>query len=385
MSFLHRLFTFRIFKFRTTLSEELDDLHTESLHLQQALTQNRLQQRVWTKWFAIYAILAYVTVNITYFTLFLSHDYLIRTYAVMISVALGALLCGIFWLIRWYFRTIIRMKEDRLALFKDRKQELIEEVKTKETYSVAKSLLEKYGETVTPVVQPAGATTTGNTNPDLRQRVSIKPTTPGSDKPTLHHLNIGRLEPSNSQTPGTAEPVRLNGNTTPGKLPRAILPPQRTFWGTILDSIVGDGPSKRYALICKSCNSHNGMALEEEYEYLSFRCAYCNYFNSARKQKPVFHGNIVAHDPPSTTTTTTTTTTQPPNESIATCSDLSSSESSDSLRDNESKDSESIVTHRSIHVPATENTTQSRLTSTDNSHDQHPELSSSEENLSKKD
>jgi hypothetical protein len=32
---------------------------------------------------------------------------------------------------------------------------------------------------------------------------------------------------------------------TPGKLPRAILPPQRTFWGAILDVIVGDGPSKR--------------------------------------------------------------------------------------------------------------------------------------------
>lgn len=32
---------------------------------------------------------------------------------------------------------------------------------------------------------------------------------------------------------------------TPSKLPRAILSPQRTFWGAILDTIVGDGPSKR--------------------------------------------------------------------------------------------------------------------------------------------
>jgi hypothetical protein len=32
---------------------------------------------------------------------------------------------------------------------------------------------------------------------------------------------------------------------TPGKLPRVILPPQRTFWGAMLDTIVGDGPSKR--------------------------------------------------------------------------------------------------------------------------------------------
>ena len=34
---------------------------------------------------------------------------------------------------------------------------------------------------------------------------------------------------------------------------------------------------------------------------LAFRCAYCNYFNSARKQKPVFHGDAVVHDPAPTT------------------------------------------------------------------------------------
>jgi len=84
------------------------------------------------------------------------------------------------------------------------------------------------------------------------------------------------------------------------------------------------------------------MALEEEYEYLckiiiknqtinvrffflylAFRCAYCNYFNSARKQKPVFRGDIVAHDPQSTTIS------QSHNEPTVTRTELSS-ESSDS-------------------------------------------------------
>jgi hypothetical protein len=42
---------------------------------------------------------------------------------------------------------------------------------------------------------------------------------------------------------------------TPGKLPRAILPPQRTFWGALLDTIVGDGPSKRYeTFVCRRIN-----------------------------------------------------------------------------------------------------------------------------------
>jgi len=154
MSFFHRLFKFRIFKFRATLSEELEDLHNETNHLQQALIQSRLLQQKWTKLFAIYAVLIYLALNVAYFTLFLSHDYMIRTYAVMISITVGALLYGIHWLIRWYFRTNIQMKEDQLVSFKDRKQELIEEVKNKETYSVAKNLLEKYGETLTPEARP---------------------------------------------------------------------------------------------------------------------------------------------------------------------------------------------------------------------------------------
>ncbi|CAF2637635.1 unnamed protein product [Rotaria sp. Silwood2] len=371
MSFFNRLFKFRIFKFRTTLSEELEDLHTESLHVQQSLTQTRLLQRKWTKSFAIYAIIAYLTLNIVYFTIFLSHDYLIRTYAVIVSLAFGALLYGIHWLICWYFRTAIQMKEDRLASFKDRKQELIEEVKNKETYAVAKNLIEKYGETVTLEVRP---TLAENNNRDLRQRGSAKPTLPGSDKASVPvpPPNIGTLETFNPQSSIPNGSNRSTANPIPGKLPRTILPPQRTFWGAILDAIVGDGPSKRYALICKSCNSHNGMALEEEFEYISFRCAYCNYFNSARKQKPVFHGSVVAHDPQTTTTSPTQ------NESNVERIESSTFESSNSNEDSTGLN----ITCRSIPIPTSDDTNESssRFTSVENQRENNSALSSSQEN-----
>ncbi|PIK60688.1 hypothetical protein BSL78_02380 [Apostichopus japonicus] len=42
----------------------------------------------------------------------------------------------------------------------------------------------------------------------------------------------------------------------------------------------------RFALICKHCYSHNGMALQEEFEYLAFRCPYCGTFNPSRKTRP---------------------------------------------------------------------------------------------------
>lgn len=50
-------------------------------------------------------------------------------------------------------------------------------------------------------------------------------------------------------------------------LPRPVLPQQRTVIDRLVDYLVGDGPSNRYALICRQCESHNGMALKEEFEY----------------------------------------------------------------------------------------------------------------------
>ena len=59
----------------------------------------------------------------------------------------------------------------------------------------------------------------------------------------------------------------------------------------VVEYLVGDGPNNRYALICRKCHSHNGMALRDEFEYLTFRCAYCYHVNKAFKTKPTLHPN----------------------------------------------------------------------------------------------
>lgn len=68
-------------------------------------------------------------------------------------------------------------------------------------------------------------------------------------------------------------------------LPRPIMAPDRTFFDKLLDFVIGEGPNNRYALICKNCHFHNGMALKEEFEYIAFRCAYCLFYNESRKTK----------------------------------------------------------------------------------------------------
>merc|ERR1712098_384131 len=78
------------------------------------------------------------------------------------------------------------------------------------------------------------------------------------------------------------------GGGRPGPpLPRPILPRERGYLDKFVEFLVGDGPANRFALICRQCQSHNGMALREEFEYVAYRCCYCYYWNPARRQRPV--------------------------------------------------------------------------------------------------
>jgi hypothetical protein len=54
-------------------------------------------------------------------------------------------------------------------------------------------------------------------------------------------------------------------------MPRPVLPRDRSYLDKLVEYLVGDGPSSRYALICKNCESHNGMALKEEFEYIGMK------------------------------------------------------------------------------------------------------------------
>lgn len=58
----------------------------------------------------------------------------------------------------------------------------------------------------------------------------------------------------------------------------------------MMDFIISDGPSNRFAMICNGCCGHNGMALQEDFEYVAFKCAFCATLNPARKMRPKARG-----------------------------------------------------------------------------------------------
>nr|KAJ3422969.1 hypothetical protein HK105_005318 [Polyrhizophydium stewartii] len=60
----------------------------------------------------------------------------------------------------------------------------------------------------------------------------------------------------------------------------------RGWFDKLLDVMVGesDGPQHKYALICETCFTHNGLVLPEEYLTAKFKCMQCGHLNT---KKPV--------------------------------------------------------------------------------------------------
>jgi hypothetical protein len=49
---------------------------------------------------------------------------------------------------------------------------------------------------------------------------------------------------------------------------------------SVTDLVLGDDPSKMYALICRKCHYHNGMIPPSEYESVEYHCYNCHELNT---------------------------------------------------------------------------------------------------------
>ncbi|XP_045457533.1 endoplasmic reticulum junction formation protein lunapark-A-like [Melitaea cinxia] len=152
---------------------------------------------------------------------------------------------------------------------------------------VAKEILDKYGcpEEQSKAFKPLpalNATTVIRTPPgrlnstpvQIRPRLAIQHSTPITN-------NNHNLVPVNTPTALYKGP-RLKSD----QLPRPLPDRNRSVLEKVVDYLLKDGPNHRMALICSTCFSDNGMAMAEEFEYVSYVCAYCGKLNAACKQRP---------------------------------------------------------------------------------------------------
>ncbi|KAJ8307457.1 hypothetical protein KUTeg_015541, partial [Tegillarca granosa] len=166
-------------------------------------------------------------------------------------------------ILHWYFVKHLALNELR-----EKKKKILEDVMETETYKKAKEILEKFDPNRFKQLEAPAAPATPKISPpgsELRRRPvqqgSVRTPVPPQRGVTPQQMRAG----TPAVRPGTTPHIPRSGRRTPGPpLPRPVLPRERTKTDRLLEYLVGDGPQNRYALICKACHSHNGMALKEE-------------------------------------------------------------------------------------------------------------------------
>ncbi|CAG9857946.1 unnamed protein product [Phyllotreta striolata] len=222
----------------------------------------------------------------------------------------------IIWILKkfltWYYAKKLQRNEKKLVKLKEEKKKIIDNVMETETYKVAKKIIDKFGN---DKIQPDTTVSTkviarqNTPGTALRQRLSFN--TPLAKRNPSDQIDRTFTMQQQLQARPFSLPSRRNPSTpllpqsssTPMSLSttRNVLPGNRSILDKMVDYLVGDGPSNRYALICAKCSFHNGMAMKEEFEYVSFACCYCGQFNPARKKKPI--GPKFEHRPVAETAT----------------------------------------------------------------------------------
>jgi len=311
------------FRKRATTREVLDGIDEDIKRLESTFERNqKLQKKIVLSLLIFSFILYFAAVAIFYFLL-LPDNWSERAIWILPFAIFPAVIYFLKRCFHFIFVTRIKRIGQEIECLNERKKKILDDVTENETYKVAKELLEKFDpkceiikrdfaiRSPTPMAQRMSPPSSHQgelrhrANAAVMKNASVKQLGSNSlpSTPVHNRMNQSSQVVSPVVSPGVVQPVRavtphpVNSNGLPSPLPGTafqgaslrkypILPKERSTFDKVAEYFIGDGPSYRYALICKYCYGHNGMALKDEFEYIAFRCCYCGAPNPARKSRP---------------------------------------------------------------------------------------------------
>ncbi|XP_065217842.1 endoplasmic reticulum junction formation protein lunapark-B [Planococcus citri] len=269
------------FRKKKTTIEQLDDIEQKIKSIEKFQKETEQQFRRVIGKLVLSSILVYIAALAVYYYYFSPDTFKENIFKFMPLLIFPVAIYLTRRILSWYYKRKLAKNETSLKSLKVTKKKMLDEVMDKEVYKVAKEILEKFApeqlnkDSVKPIIKNEKSIVPINSRSDMvaRQRIVPTPVNRFNGTTPLPDVAFQAVPNSNQLQP------RLS-------LPRPVLPRNRGAFDKLIDMVIGDGPGNRYALICRMCSSHNGMALKHEFEYLAFRCAYCLQWNPARKQRP---------------------------------------------------------------------------------------------------
>ncbi|KAL3285725.1 hypothetical protein HHI36_000253 [Cryptolaemus montrouzieri] len=294
------------FRKKVSTYELLEKLDSQINAIEDYGKSTELTQRKVAGRFLLVSIFVYVVTALVFYFYFFPPTVYERMLYVIPLITAPLVIISMKRLLTWWYNRKLRRNYNKLSMLKEQKKKMLDNVMETETYKVAKKILEKFApeEVITrksPTNLENSLALSRPTAVGLRNRGPGRTSAPsvldssamanrGLRVPfALGNLPIGStpIRAGNSNSMALSATPSLSMTATPRlPMPGKILPRDRTAFDKLVDYLVGDGPSNRYALICKQCSSHNGMVLRDELEYVSFHCCYCHSFNPSRKQRP---------------------------------------------------------------------------------------------------
>ncbi|XP_044738646.1 endoplasmic reticulum junction formation protein lunapark-A isoform X3 [Chrysoperla carnea] len=229
------------FRKKRTTYEVLENLEERIKEIEEYKSNTELQRKKLVGHFILFSVGIYVIAAVLFYFFFFPATLYDQIFYITPLLIFPIIIVLVKRLLTWYFNRKIRRNQTKLVDMKSEKRKLLDKVMETETYKKAKEILEKF---------------------DPQQ---LRP-------------------PSNAVA---TQQMRPGGAPPNLPMPRTIIARERSVLDKMVEYLIGDGPNNRFALICKNCQSHNGMALREEFEYISFRCCYCYTYNPARKLRAV--------------------------------------------------------------------------------------------------
>lgn len=196
--------------------------------------------------------------------------------------------CSIFLLkilVAWWFQRKVNLNSEQLGELRAEKRQLLDQVKTKETYKDAVEILQRFGGndksfSSSALSTPGNNSASPNNNMNntkvmVNTSTNMTPSSSTFKTPAARQLmnvnaNISALQyRMNSQTPydGNRSLMGLTPINAIRNIKRTPYPiidsSQKSVVDKMVDYLIGDGPSNRFAMICQQCYKHNG----KRYEY----------------------------------------------------------------------------------------------------------------------
>lgn len=273
---------FSRFKKRATAFQVLEDIEEKISSIEKFRIFTEQRQKKIVGHLILYSVALYVLAAFVFYFYFVPASLRERVFYIIPLLIFPVIVVFLKRLVTWYYRRQLTQNQRMLSDLRAEKKKILDDVMEKETYKVAKEILEKFApdQLKKDVIGNPHENKVALMSPIATQ---LKQRNTGNIQNVC--LPVPTLQQSRSNTP-PALPSNGQSNVRRMMPARPILDRDRTFIDRLVEYLVGDGPNNRYALICKACNSHNGMALKEEFPFIAFRCCYCGSLNPARKLRP---------------------------------------------------------------------------------------------------